>query len=95
MIKQNYNVTDRVNYRADAKRFTHRRCKKLTLCQFLDGAKKLHHVKNSSVNSANDIRNNFWKSTTLTLHGEEISLVIDLSTRIAIMLHGPEKFFSN
>ena len=33
------NVADRVNYRADAKRFTHRRCKKLTSCQFLDGAK--------------------------------------------------------
>ena len=39
MIQQNYNMTDRVNYGADAKRFTHRRCKKLTSCQFLDGAK--------------------------------------------------------
>ena len=27
MIQQNYNMTDQVNYRADAKRFTHRRCK--------------------------------------------------------------------
>ena len=31
MIKQNYNVLDGVNYRADAKRFTHR-----PSCQFLD-----------------------------------------------------------
>ena len=30
MIQQNYNMTDRVNYGADAKRFTHRQCKKLT-----------------------------------------------------------------
>ena len=29
-----------VNYRADKKQFTHRRCKKLTSCQFLDDAKK-------------------------------------------------------
>ena len=39
MMQQNYNVTDLVSYGADAKRFTHRRCKKLTSCQFLDGAK--------------------------------------------------------
>ena len=52
MMQQNYNVTDRVNYRADAKRFTHRRCKKLTSCQSWMVQKK-HHVKNSSVNSAN------------------------------------------
>ena len=46
MIQQNYNVTDWVNHRADAKWFTDRRCKTST-CQFLDGA-------NSSVNSGND-----------------------------------------
>ena len=53
MIQQNYNVTDRVNYRANAKRFTYRRCKQLTSCQFLDGAKKKTPVKNSGVNSTN------------------------------------------
>ena len=58
MIQQNYKVTDRVNYRADAKLFTHRRCKKLTSCQFLDGVKKYHHAKNSGINSANDVYNN-------------------------------------
>ena len=31
--QNNYRVINRVNYRADAKRFTHRRCKKLTISQ--------------------------------------------------------------
>ena len=39
MIQQKYETITEVNYRADTKRFTHRRCKKLTSCQFLDDAK--------------------------------------------------------
>ena len=39
MIQQNYKTITGVNYRADTKRFTHRRCKNLTSCQFLDDAK--------------------------------------------------------
>ena len=50
-IEQNSNVIDGVNLRAEAKRFTHRRCKVLTSCQFLDDAKIGIIVKNSSVNS--------------------------------------------
>ena len=42
MIKQKYEAITGVNYRADTKRFTHRRCKKLTSCQFLDDAKKYY-----------------------------------------------------
>ena len=46
MIQQSYNEIDRINFRADAKRFTHktkkkdnimsivRRCKKITPCYF-------------------------------------------------------------
>ena len=41
MIQQSYKVIDAVNYSTDAKRFTDRRCKKLTLCQFLDDAKNI------------------------------------------------------
>ena len=36
-IQQIDNVTDGVNLRAEAKRFTHRRCKVLTYCQFIKG----------------------------------------------------------
>ena len=39
MMQQNHNVTEGINYGADAKRVTHRRLKKLTPCQFLHGAK--------------------------------------------------------
>ena len=39
LIQQKYEAINGVNYRADKKQFTHRRCKKLT-CQFLDDAKK-------------------------------------------------------
>ena len=35
MIQQNNNVIYVVNLGAEAKRFTHRRCKILTQCQFL------------------------------------------------------------
>ena len=37
--QQKYEAITGVNYRADTKRFTHRRCKKLTSCQSLDDAK--------------------------------------------------------
>ena len=40
-IQQNNNIIDGVNLRAETKRFTHRRCKELTPCQFLDDAKKI------------------------------------------------------
>ena len=39
MIQQKYGAITGVNYRVDTKRFTHRRCKKLTSSQFLDDAK--------------------------------------------------------
>ena len=52
MIQQKYEEITRVIYQADTERFTHRRCKKLTPCQFLDEAKKQHHVKSPGVNSA-------------------------------------------
>ena len=38
-IQQIDNVTDGVNLRAEAKRFTHRRCKVLTYCQFIKGGR--------------------------------------------------------
>ena len=56
MIQQNYNVTDGVNFRADAERFTRKQYKKLTSCQLLDDAKQKHHLENFSVNALNDIR---------------------------------------
>ena len=40
MVQQNYNAVDGVNYSADMKRFTHRRCKKLRSCQLLDDEKE-------------------------------------------------------
>ena len=33
-VQQNNNMIDGVNLRAEAKQFTHRRCKVLTQCQF-------------------------------------------------------------
>ena len=39
MIQQKYEAITGTNYRADTKRFTHRRSKKLTWCQFLDDGK--------------------------------------------------------
>ena len=39
MIQQKYESITGVKYGADTKRFTHRRCKKLTTRQFLDQAK--------------------------------------------------------
>ena len=54
IIRQNYIVIDVINFRAEAKRFTHKMMHKITSCKFLDDAKKYDHVICPGVNSAYD-----------------------------------------
>ena len=52
MIRQHYNVTDRINFRADAKRFTHKMMKEKHLINSKT-MQKNPHVIFPNVNSAN------------------------------------------
>ena len=53
MIQQSYNEIDGINFRADAKRCTHKTKKKDNIMSIVRRCKKQHHVIFHSVNSAN------------------------------------------
>ena len=71
MIRQKYEGITEVNYRADTKRFIHRRCKKLTSGQSLDDAKN-NMSKNPSVNSANNMLLKVPASVRVTTYTDQL-----------------------